>query len=116
MFDKHSAQTSCLIVGQLQIDLPARCAWLNGEPVALTSLEFDVLVCLIRSAGQCLSPGDLLHQVWKYEQGGTDGQVHSCLKRLRRKLIAAVDDPPYIVRYHKCYRALTDAEWWARKV
>ena len=116
MAPSQSTEAGFIVIGQLKIDFPARCAWLADQLVSLSPLEFAALVCLARHAGQFLSPSNLLREVWGYRQGGTHNQVHLCLKRLRRKLTALnQDDSPYITRNYGCYRMVTDAEWHARK-
>lgn len=73
-------------VGPLEIDTPAREARLEGAPLSLTRLEFDLLETLARHAGQALSREQLLDQVWSYDYYGGTRAVDSAVKRLRAKL------------------------------
>ena len=62
----------------------------NGTDIALTTLEFDLLVTLVRSPRTVFSRNQLIDQVWKdsdYEGGMrlVDNQVY----RLREKLLTA---------------------------
>ena len=40
---------------QFEGELVTRKVWLRGEPVTLTSIEFDILECLVRSVGLVVS-------------------------------------------------------------
>ena len=48
----------------LALDVPARVATLNGQPVSLTRKEFDLLTAFLRQPGQVLSSDYLLEWVW----------------------------------------------------
>jgi len=107
-----------IVIGQLKIDLPARCVWLNEEFVSLTPLEFDALACLARHAGQCLSPAELLCEVWGCyaRTRGAKNQVDCRIKSLRHKLKANPDDPPYILRVRGYgWQMVSDEEWKAHR-
>ena len=58
----------------------------NGEPVRLTTTEFNLLAYLIRHKGRVLSRDRLLEQVWGYRYGGTTRTVDTHVQRLRDKL------------------------------
>lgn len=73
----------------LLIHLETRVATVNGTPVSLTKLEFDVLSELCRAAGRVLTREYLLEQVWGYDFSGADRAVDSTIKRLRARLRAA---------------------------
>jgi len=50
--------------GDLSIDLAARTVAVAGEPVELTTKEFDVLAVLARQAGTAVSRQQIMDQVW----------------------------------------------------
>jgi two-component system response regulator VicR len=83
-------------VGSLEIDALAREVRLEGAPLSLTRLEFDLLETLARHAGQALSREQLLNQVWSYDYYGDARAVDSAVKRLRVKLRQAGCDPDAI--------------------
>jgi DNA-binding response OmpR family regulator len=74
----------------LAIDRAAWSAWLDGEPLDLTYLEFEVLDFLVRHPGRVYSRGALLHQVWGHtladDPGPSGRTVDVLVTRLRRKL------------------------------
>jgi phosphate regulon transcriptional regulator PhoB len=83
-------------IGLLEVDTLAREVRLEGVPLSLTRLEFDLLETLARHAGQVLSREQLLDQVWSYDYYGDARAIDSAVKRLRAKLRQAGCDPDTI--------------------
>lgn len=78
-----------LCAGSLRVDPHARLAWRGDEPIALTPLEFDLLVFLMRQPGRAFSREQLFERVWGYTFGDLSTiTVH--VRRLREKI---EDDP-----------------------
>ena len=75
--------------GPLTIDPAKHTALVGGEPVALTSREFNLLCTLAQHRGQVLSPAQLLDIVWKDSTGTSPDRVKFVVYRLRQKLEAA---------------------------
>jgi two-component system response regulator VicR len=83
---QDEAETALVRVGGLTIDTGRHEArWLDAD-LALTALEFELLHCLARHAGQVLSREQLLAQVWGYDYYGDLRVVDAAIKRLRSKL------------------------------
>ena len=80
------AQVKTLEFGLLQLSLVAQSAVLAGEPVALTSNEFDVLWLLASRAGEVLSREYLVKQLRGIEYDGLDRSIDIRISRLRKKL------------------------------
>ncbi|WP_425567028.1 MtrAB system response regulator MtrA, partial [Pseudonocardia yunnanensis] len=55
-----------LSIGDVTIDVPAHQVERGGEQIALTPLEFDLLVALARKPRQVFTREVLLEQVWGY--------------------------------------------------
>ena len=72
--------------GQLQISVAARSVSLNGQPVALSSNEFDLLVYLAEHAGEIQSRVKLFHHLYGREYDGGDRMLDVRISHLRRKL------------------------------
>jgi two-component system alkaline phosphatase synthesis response regulator PhoP len=87
-------------VGPLEIDTLAREVQLEGAPLSLTRLEFDLLKTLARHTGQALSREQLLDQVWGYDYYGDTRAVDSAIKRLRAKLRQAGGGSDLIATVH----------------
>lgn len=92
MEDKQSHHSeSQFSRGQLVLDLYAKAVTIAGEPVAITPLEFNLLVYLARHPMRPVPGEELLEAIWDC-QYGTTNQVTCCVKRLRKKL--AVEGVP----------------------
>lgn len=104
---KPSAKGNAILtVGPLRIDTEHSTVEKNGRPVALTDLEYRILLLLASERQRIFSAQDIYEQVWGepylYSSGNTI-MVH--IRNLRRKL---EDDPqkPQIIRnvWGKGYR------------
>jgi DNA-binding response OmpR family regulator len=72
--------------GRLLINMVARSVSLDARPVALSSNEFDLLVCLAAHAGEVQSRETLFQQLYKREYDGIDRMLDVRISHLRRKL------------------------------
>lgn len=68
----------------------------DGQPMALTGGEFDLLCVFVRHAGRVLSRDFLLEQTRGREAGPFDRTIDVQVGRLRRKLEPDADDPRII--------------------
>ena len=75
-----------LVLGPVRVDLEAREATVDGEPVLLTATEFDLLVALLRKPGRVLSREQLLSQVWGYAAAAGTRTVDVHVGQVRAKL------------------------------
>jgi len=78
--------------GSLLMDVEQRTITVNGAPIELTRLEFDLLHRLLINSGRVLTRERLLEQAWGYEYVGDTRAVDSAVKRLRAKLRAVSDE------------------------
>jgi two-component system, OmpR family, response regulator len=79
-------QLSLLQVGGLVANLISREVSLDGEPLELTTREFNLLEMLMRSPGRVYTRTQLLDHVWGYDFNPGTNVVDVCIRRLRRKL------------------------------
>jgi hypothetical protein len=81
-----------LVAAELQIeddsilDLVQHQLVLDGRRVDLTKLEFDVMSYLYQRQGIVVSRGDLLRDVWGYDDAGGSNVIEANVRSLRRKL------------------------------
>ncbi len=73
-------------VGALLVDSSARRVMLNGDEVALSRREFEVLDLLVRHVGQTLTKEQIETQVWGFDAVSDSNLVEVYVGRLRRKL------------------------------
>ncbi len=83
---QHEPARARLSVGDVEVDVPARRAWLAGTELALTRKEFDLLARLARSAGEVVSREDLMSDVWDENWFGSTKTLDVHMTALRRKL------------------------------
>ena len=86
-----------LTIGSISLDLAARNAFRNGEPVELTAKEFDVVEFLMRNPNRVYSRENLLDTIWSYEYRSDIRTVDVHIRRLREKLEDNPADPQYIM-------------------
>jgi DNA-binding response OmpR family regulator len=72
--------------GPLSVDPARRRVTLDGEEIALTPLEFEILYTLARDPGVVLSREQLMDRVWGYRDFAGGRVVDSHVARIRRKL------------------------------
>ncbi len=86
-----------LSIGDLSIDVAGHSVTRNGEPVNLTPLEFDLLVCLARKPWQVFSREVLLEQVWGYRHAADTRLVNVHVQRLRSKVEHDPENPEIVL-------------------
>jgi two-component system response regulator MtrA len=75
-----------LRLGPLLIDIAGRTVSRDGRDIPLTRTEFDLLVDLVRHAGQVLARDTLLDRSWGYDYLGDSRLVDVAVGRLRAKV------------------------------
>jgi len=73
-------------LGSLAIDVAGRTVARDGTDIPLTRTEFDLLVELVRHAGQVLPRDVLLDRIWGYDYLGDSRLVDVAIGRLRAKI------------------------------
>ncbi len=61
-------------------------ATVSGSPVALTKIEFSILLYLIKNAGKVMSREQILNGAWSYDTAIVDRAVDVHVKHIREKL------------------------------
>ena len=74
-----------LVYGAFQLSRENRTVTWRGQPVALNSTEYKLLLVLAESAGQVMSRNDILLKMRGIEFDGLDRSIDNCVSRLRRK-------------------------------
>lgn len=83
---RDSAAAPALRIDGLTIDVAAREVAVDGQVIALTKLEFDLLATLATHPGMVFSRPQLLARVWGDDFYGDEHVVDVHLSNLRRKL------------------------------
>jgi len=86
-----------LTIGDVSIDVAGHSVTRAGEPINLTPLEFDLLVCLARKPWQVFTREVLLEQVWGYRHSADTRLVNVHVQRLRSKVEHDPENPEVVV-------------------
>jgi two-component system alkaline phosphatase synthesis response regulator PhoP len=79
-------QSTTIEVDELRIEVGGREVFVEGDAVALTPKEFDLLVTLIENRGLVLTREQLLERVWGFTFLGDSRTIDVHVRQLRRKL------------------------------
>jgi two-component system alkaline phosphatase synthesis response regulator PhoP len=71
---------------RLEIDVAGRQVWIEGRPVDLTAVEFDLLHTLAENPGIVLTREQILEKVWGYDYYGETRVVDVHVGHIRQKL------------------------------
>ena len=80
----------------LSIDIARREVLRDGEPVSLTTLEFDLLAALASGPGRVFTRDQLLQRVWGFDYFGVDRVVDVHVANIRKALGDDAADPAII--------------------
>jgi two-component system response regulator MtrA len=86
-----------LTIGDVSIDVAGHSVTRAGQPINLTPLEFDLLVCLARKPWQVFTREVLLEQVWGYRHSADTRLVNVHVQRLRSKIEHDPENPEVVV-------------------
>lgn len=89
-------QTSTLVIGGICLDDNAKTVTVDGDPVALTPKEYDILRFLMRNAGTVFSPNEIYRRVWEDVPLNAAGAIAVHIRHLREKLEINPSEPRYI--------------------
>ncbi len=88
--------TETMRIGDLTVDVAAHEVRRGDGPIALTPLEFELLVALASKPQQVFSREMLLEQVWGYHYKADTRLVNVHVQRLRAKVELDADNPKIV--------------------
>jgi len=94
---RYSETEENISFGDFIVDTAGREVSMNGQAIALTAREFDLLLHFLRHPGQVFSRSHLLDSVWGYGHDGYEHTVNSHINRLRAKIEINPSHPEHIV-------------------
>jgi two-component system response regulator MtrA len=86
-----------LTIGDLEVDVNGHRVTRGGAAIALTPLEFDLLVALARKPWQVFTREVLLEEVWGYRHAADTRLVNVHVQRLRSKIEVDPERPEIVV-------------------
>ncbi|MBE6760942.1 MAG: response regulator transcription factor [Ruminococcaceae bacterium] len=90
-----SAQDS-IIVGNIEICDKTKMVFVDGEQVALTPTEYEILKLFMENPGQVFSPSEIYKNVWKDVPLGAENTVAVHIRHLREKIEINPAEPRYL--------------------
>jgi DNA-binding response OmpR family regulator len=82
--------------GGISLNEITKSVTVDGVPVTLTPLEFQILNLLIKNPGRIYSSEQIYESVWKEESIGSERSVAVHIRHLRQKIEANPSDPRYL--------------------
>ena len=87
---------SKLVIGGIVLDDDTKTVTVDGEPVSLTPIEYNILLLLMRHPGRVYSSAQIYEQVWNEAAFGSEGAVAVHIRHLREKLEITPSEPRYL--------------------
>ena len=100
--EEPAGEEKAISIGPIWINPSARVATLNDQPLKLTALEFDLLVCLARARGRVKTREQLINTLGERLYDSMDRSIDVHVWSLRRKL----GDDPKTPRFIRTVRAV----------
>ena len=85
-----------ITVGGIEISDREKLVRVDGEEVALTPTEYDILLLLARNPGKVFSPREIYRAVWDEEMFSGDTAVAVHIRHLREKIEIDPARPRYV--------------------
>ena len=82
--------------GSLRIDYAAGCAYLGGNELHLTPIEYKLLCLLAQNVGKVLTHTYITQKIWGNSWENDIASLRVFMATLRKKLESAPDSPQYI--------------------
>ena len=96
MLGGAAAKPAVLKLGGIALDNETKQVTLDGDPVSLTPIEYDILHFLLQNPGKVYSSKELYESVWHESALGSEGVVAVHIRHLREKLEITPSDPRYL--------------------
>ncbi len=90
------ADAAVFVNGALRVDYAAGCAYLDGEELKLTPIEFKLISLLSRNAGKVLTHTFITQNIWGHSWDNDIASLRVFMATLRKKLEQGNSSPQYI--------------------
>ena len=85
-----------IVIGGIALDDDTKTVTVDGEPVSLTPIEYNILLLLMRHPGRVYSSAQIYEKVWNESAFGSEGAVAVHIRPLREKLEINPSSPRYL--------------------
>ena len=84
------------VTGGLMINDDLKLVTVDGEPVKLTPIEYNILLLLMKNQGRVFSINQIYESIWNEEAIGADNTVAVHIRHIREKIEINPKDPRYL--------------------
>ena len=92
----QARENDLLTVGGISMDDAAKQVTVDGEPVSLTPIEYNILKLLLSRPGQVFSSAQIYELVWNDPSLGSENTVAVHIRHLREKIEIDPSNPRYL--------------------
>ena len=96
MQNENKTDESVFTNGTLRIDYAAGCAYMNGEELHLTPIEYKLLCLLAHNIGKVLTHTYITQKIWGSSMESDIASLRVFMATLRKKLESNPNSPQYI--------------------
>lgn len=96
MQNENKTDESVFTNGLLRIDYAAGCAYMNGEELHLTPIEYKLLCLLAHNIGKVLTHTYITQKIWGNSTESDIASLRVFMATLRKKLESNPNSPQYI--------------------
>lgn len=83
-------------VGGLSIDDEQKEVTVDGEPVRMTPIEYNILLLLVKNQGKVFSIDQIYESIWNEDAIGVDNTVAVHIRHIREKIEINPKEPRYL--------------------
>jgi DNA-binding response OmpR family regulator len=83
-------------VGELVINDDLKEVTVDGDPVKLTPIEYNILLLLVRNQGKVFSINQIYENIWNEDAIGADNTVAVHIRHIREKIEINPKEPRYL--------------------
>lgn len=98
---ENKDENNYIVVGRLAIDFKSYSASCDGQKVAMTHREIEILKYLVSKRNTTVTRDELLKEIWGEEEFVTRRTVDNFIYKLRQKIEQKIDEPQHIITVHK---------------
>ena len=84
------------VCGGLVVNDDLKTVTVDGEPVKLTPIEYNILVLLIKNQGKVFSIDQIYEKIWNEDAIGADNTVAVHIRHIREKIEINPREPRYL--------------------
>ena len=96
MTSELTTSNSVFVNGKLRVDYAGGCAFLDGQELHLTPIEYKLLCLLSKNAGKVLTHTFIAQNIWGRSWDNDVASLRVFMATLRKKLEPVPDSPQYI--------------------